>query len=290
MFAFRLISRLPLALLYLFSDFLYLIICYVMRYRKDVIDLNLLHAFPEKSASERNRIKRQFYRNFTDSFAETLKLLTISKKELDKRVKIINSHLVLDKIKQGEVVIGLTAHFFNWEASLLGIQSILRHQSEVVYQKVSNSFFENLMQELRSRFGGLPIERKSFQRHFLKERNNPRLIILAADQRPEVQENRYWQTFMNRETAFYEGAEKLAKKFKLRVVLAFVTKPKRGHYHFTYETLAEPPFEDSPHSITNRFIEKTEENIRHEPALYLWSHDRWKLPRSTAEDDRTKMA
>jgi len=284
MFAFRLISRLPLTLLYLFTDFLYLIICYVIRYRKDVIDLNLHHAFPEKSASERNRIKRHFYRNFTDSFAETVKLLTISKKELDKRVKIENSHLVLDRIEQGEVVIGLTAHFFNWEASLLGIQSILGHKSEVVYQKVTNPFFENLMQGLRSRFGGRPIERTSFQRHFLKERNNPRLIILAADQRPEVQENRYWQNFMNRETAFYEGAEKLAKKFNLRVVSAFVTKPKRGHYLFTYETLAEPPFKDSPHSITDLFIQRTEENIRHEPALYLWSHDRWKLRRPPFED------
>src|SRR5690606_10245802 len=193
MFAFRLISRLPLALLYLFSDFLYLIICYVIRYRKKVIDLNLLHAFPEKSPSERNRIKRHFYRNFTDSFAETVKLLTISESELNKRVKIQNSHLVLDKIAQGEVVIGLTAHFFNWEASLLGIQSLLGSKSEVVYQKVNSPFFETLMQELRSRFGGSPIERKSFQRHFLRERNNPRLIILAADQRPEVQENRYWQ-------------------------------------------------------------------------------------------------
>jgi len=290
MFAFRLISRLPLALLYLFSDFLYLIICYVIRYRKKVIDLNLLHAFPEKSPSERNRIKRHFYRNFTDSFAETVKLLTISESELNKRVKIQNSHLVLDKIAQGEVVIGLTAHFFNWEASLLGIQSLLGSKSEVVYQKVNSPFFETLMQELRSRFGGSPIERKSFQRHFLRERNNPRLIILAADQRPEVQENRYWQKFMNRETAFYEGAEKLAKKFNLRVVFAFVTKPKRGHYLCTYEALAEPPFDGSPHSVTDRFIQRTEENIRHEPALYLWSHDRWKLRRTSVDGGTAKMA
>src|SRR5690606_40045566 len=113
----------------------------------------VLFRSPEKSKAERDRIKRRFYRNFTDSFAETVKLLTISKEELDKRIKIENSHLVLDKIIQGEVVIGLTAHFFNWEASLLGIQSIVGHKSEVVYQKVNNPFFEILIQELRDRFG-----------------------------------------------------------------------------------------------------------------------------------------
>ncbi|HLT07149.1 MAG TPA: lysophospholipid acyltransferase family protein [Cyclobacteriaceae bacterium] len=291
MFAFRLISRLPLSVLYLISDFLFLIICYVIQYRKRVIDGNLFYAFPEKSKAERDRIKRRFYRNFTDSFAETVKLLTISKEELDKRIKIENSHLVLDKIIQGEVVIGLTAHFFNWEASLLGIQSIVGHKSEVVYQKVNNPFFESLMQELRGRFGGKTVERKSFQRHFLRERNNPRLIILAADQRPEITENRYWTSFMNRQTAFYEGAEKLAKKFDLRVVTAFVTKPKRGHYTFSYEVLAEPPFDTIHHSITDRFVEQTERNIQQEPALYLWSHDRWKIkPPQPITDPTSNMA
>jgi len=276
MFVFRLISRLPLSLLYVFSDFLYLIMCYVIQYRKKVIESNLFYAFPEKSSSERRKIKRQFYRNFTDSLAETVKLLTISEEDLAKRVKIVNVQLVLDKIDHGELIIGLTSHFFNWEAHLLAIQALVRQRCEVVYQKVNNPFFENLMQELRGRFGGKLIERKKFQRNFLRERNNPRLIVLAADQRPEKTEIRYWKEFMNRETAFYEGAEKLAKKFNHTVVFSHVSKPKRGHYTFTYEKLAAPPFEDSEHSITNSFIQQTEKNIRMEPALYLWSHDRWK--------------
>lgn len=277
MFVFRLISRLPISLLYLFSDFLFLIICYIVRYRNKVIDTNLLHAFPEKPKSERDRIKRRFYRNFTDSLAETVKLLTIPEKELAKKIKIENVQLVLDKIDQNELVIGLTAHFFNWEAHLLGVQALVQRRCEVVYQKVNNPFFEKLMRKLRSRFGGTLVERKKFQRHFLRQRDNPRLIVLAADQRPENAEIRYWADFMNRKTAFYEGAEKLAKKFNNTVVFSHVSKPKRGHYVFSYKILATPPFEDREHSITDRFIQFSEENIRQEPALYLWSHDRWKI-------------
>src|SRR5690606_15391587 len=258
MFAFRLISRLPISLLYLFSDFIYLLICYIIRYRNNVIDSNLLHAFPEKSDKERKRIKKQFYRNFTDSLAETVKLLTISEKELSKRIRIENVHLVLDKINHNELIIGLTAHFFNWEAHLLGIQALVRERCEVVYQKVNNPFFEQLMRELRSRFGGKLIERKKFQRHFLRERDNSRLIILAADQRPEQTDIRYWASFMNRKTAFYEGAEKLAKKFNNTVIFSHVSKPKRGHYVFSYQVLAAPPFEDKEHSITDRFIQLSE--------------------------------
>lgn len=276
MFAFRFISYLPLPVLYLFSDFLYLMVCYVIRYREKIIDTNLYYAFPEKSTHERSKIKRRFYRNFTDSLAETVKLLTISQESMAKMVKIENLNIVLERINKGELVIGLTAHFFNWEAHLLGVMAHVQKRCEVVYLKVNNPFFENLMYALRSRFGGKLVERKQFQRNFLRERNSPRLIVLAADQRPQHSEHRYWNTFMNRETAFFEGAEKIAKKFNHTVIYSHVTKPKRGHYVFTYEIIEEPPFEGENHSITDGFIRRTEKNIRQEPSLYLWSHNRWR--------------
>lgn len=279
MFFFRLISYLPLPILYLFSDFLYLIACYVVGYRAKVIDENLLHAFPEKTEKERKQIKKQFYRNFTDSMAETIKFLTITKKELANRMTLINSNLVTDKVNNGETVIGVCGHFFNWEANLLAFTSSLEQKCEVVYTKVTNPFFENLMYTMRSRFGGNLVEKKNFQRNFIKKRNEPRLIVLAADQRPDYAELRYWTTFMNRETAFFEGAEKLAKKFNNPVIFGAAHKPRRGHYVFSYRLIAAPPHDDEPHSITDQFIALTEQNIREEPALYLWSHNRWKESR-----------
>lgn len=88
MFFFRLLSYLPLSVLYLFSDLIYLIARYLLSYRKNVIDENLKFAFPEKSAEERKQIRNQFYRNFTDAFfAETIKMLTISEKELRQRLR-----------------------------------------------------------------------------------------------------------------------------------------------------------------------------------------------------------
>src|SRR5690554_3640542 len=106
MFAFRIISYLPLSILYLFSDFLYLMVCYVIRYREKVIDANLYYAFPEKSIYERIKIKKEFYRNFTDSLAETIKLLTLSEKNVAEMVKIENLNIVLERINKGELVIG----------------------------------------------------------------------------------------------------------------------------------------------------------------------------------------
>lgn len=277
MFLFKLISYLPFWILYFFSDILYLLGYHVLKYRQKVIFDNLLHAFPEKSDKERKKIAKKFYRNLTDSFAEIIKMYTISKEDLDKRVKIENKEIVLEAIQNGQVIIGLTGHFFNWEMHLQQMMANVSNQVDVVYTKVKSPFFEKLMMKIRTRFGGSMVEKDLFQKDYLRKRAQPRCIVLAADQRPNNREIRYWTNFMNRETAFFEGAEKLTKRFNHAVFYSNVSKPKRGHYIFNYEIIGTPPYSDEPdHSITDEFIRLLEANIREYPELYLWSHNRWK--------------
>lgn len=277
MLLFRLFSKLPLEVLFIFSDLFYILAYYIIGYRKKIVLDNIKYAFPEKSDAEVQIIARKFYRNFTDSMAETIKLLTMSKKELDRRFIIKNASLVIDSINNGEIVIGMCGHFFNWEGHLVSASFDVRDKCETVYTKLNAPFFEKLMKSIRCRFGAILTERKSFQRAFLKNRNKARLIVLAADQRPNLSDIRYWAPFMSRETAFFEGGEKLAKKFNTKVIYAHTSKPKRGHYIFDYQILSEPPYLNHiPHSITDNFIKLLEQNIRDQPSLYLWSHNRWK--------------
>src|ERR1700709_2604047 len=83
---FYLISLLPMRLLYIISDFIYIIIYHLLGYRKDVVLDNLEKAFPSKTNDERIKIAKQFYHNLLDSFIETIKLLSASNKFLGKRV------------------------------------------------------------------------------------------------------------------------------------------------------------------------------------------------------------
>lgn len=273
----RLLSKLPLRVLFVFSDLIYLTAYYLIGYRKNTVRANLKQAFPEKSSKERRQIERKFYKNFTDSLAETIKLLTIGKKELNNRFHVKNPTLIFEKVDQGEIIVGMCGHLFNWEGHLLTVSSEVQEKCETIYTRVNQPFFEHLMQKIRGRMGADLTERKSFQRAFLKKRNIPRLIVLAADQRPNLADIRYQRPFMNRETTFFEGGEKLAKKFNLTVIYAFISKPRRGYYEYDYQILAEPPYEDHrTHSITDAFVALLEENIRHQPSLYLWSHNRWK--------------
>lgn len=172
----------------------------------------------------------------------------------------------------------------------MGFSAAVDNRTEVVYLKINSPLFENLMQKVRTRFGGGIVERSQFTRNYLKNKNVPRTIILAADQRPQLSEIRYWTTFLNRETAFFEGAEKLAKKFGHAVVYSETKKPKRGHYIFTYHLIAAPPYKEENHSITEKFIQMTEKNIQEEPSLYLWSHNRWKEKKTELHTEKKKVA
>jgi KDO2-lipid IV(A) lauroyltransferase len=264
--------------LYLFSDVLYLIARYVARYRKKVIDDNLLHAFPEKTAEERKAIRNKFYRNFTDSIAETIKSISISKEELSRRFTITNQDHLDQGVLEGKSVLLLAGHFFNWELGLQQAAVLSQVPSEGVYLKLSSPFFNQLMYEARTRFGNTITEKQEFRHTAKTLETQHRVVQLAADQRPNRRTTRYQRDFLNRPAYFFEGAEHIAKSKDLPVYFGEITKKGRGRYQATYELLSKGPYDSHPeHSITDAFCARLEANIRLQPDLYLWSHKRWRM-------------
>ena len=278
MLFFRLLSYLPLPALYLITDLVYLIARFVVRYRKKVIDENLLHAFPDKSEKERKAIRNQFYRNFTDSIAEIIKSLTISKEELSRRFIITNPELLDQEVQNGKSILLVAGHFFNWELGLQRAALLSKVPSEGVYLKINNPFFANLMYQIRTRFGNRITEKQEFRETVKTLGTQHRVVQLAADQRPTNRAIRYLRPFLHRPAYFFEGAEQIAKSMDLPVYFGEITKKGRGHYQATYELLSKGPYTDhAEHSITDAFCERLEANIRLQPDLYLWSHKRWKV-------------
>lgn len=264
--------------MYLITDFVYLVARFIVRYRKKVIDENLLHAFPEKSENERKAIRNRFYRNFTDSIAEIIKSLTISKEELSRRFTITNQELLDQEVQNGKSVLLLAGHFFNWELGLQRAALLSKVPSEGVYLKINNPFFDRLMYQIRTRFGNTVTEKKEFRDTVKTVDSEHRIVQLAADQRPNNRTTRYLRTFLNRPAYFFEGAEHIAKSMDLPVFFGEITKKGRGKYQATYELISRGPYgSDLPHSITDAFCKRLEENIRNQPDLYLWSHNRWKV-------------
>ncbi len=270
-----LLSLLPFFVLYLISDLIFVILYYLIRYRRKIILTNLQIAFPEKNEAELDRISRRFYRNFTDNWIETIKLLSISKSALSKRLSgNFDVFYALHK-KNKSVQVNL-AHFFNWEIMTLYTGIMQPYPFLTVYYQQRDNITNRLIVHLRSRWGNPQLPVNSIKKEILAWRGKQYLMALGADQSPPNCEDAYWLYFLNRPTAFLKGPEKLARMQNLSVVMMTTSRPKRGHYHFEYVLVAEDPKDLPEGELMRRYIKHVEANIHLQPELYLWSHRRWK--------------
>jgi KDO2-lipid IV(A) lauroyltransferase len=277
MFFIRLFSRLPLFTLYTLSGFLYILTYYVVGYRRKLVKANIERSFPEKTKKEIDNIQREFYRNLCDYAVETIKLLTIKKADLGRRVVFKNIEKLEVYKGSGQSVILLASHQFNWEWIVAAGNFSLPIPVDFVYQSVENKTIDHFLLSCRSRFGAYPIERNDVAREMVKRKDLVRGIAIVADQYPgQKRDKRFLTTFLNQETAFFYGANQLAALTKYPVMFASIKKIKRGFYEVSLISIAEPPYEKDSPVIIERYAKAAEKVIREYPSGWLWSHNRWK--------------
>lgn len=275
----RVISKLPLSVLYGFSDFLFFITYYVTGYRKEIVWKNLTKSFPEKGEKELTAIIKQFYRDLCDYGVETLKLLTISREELGKRMVFKNPEILEKFAIKNQSVLILASHQFNWEWLLAAGCFNLPMPVDFVYQEQSSKFFNDFSLAGRMRFGGHPIIREHVARESIrrKGKQESRAIAIIADQFPgQGQDKRYWTKFLNQDTAFFQGIERLAELTQYPAVFFSVKKIKRGYYESTGTPITQPPYERDGHELLNTYACMIEEKLEQQPSNWLWTHNRWK--------------
>nr|WP_255594056.1 lysophospholipid acyltransferase family protein [Pontibacter sp. HSC-14F20] len=279
-------SLLPLPVLYLLADFLFVLVYYVIGYRKKVVLQNLRNSFPEKSEQEIQGIARAFYRQFPDLIVEILKLASMDAAEMRRRIVFSNQEVLDDYVQRGGTVITMGSHSGNWEWILSAGAVQFGFPAEGVYKPLKNEFFEEFMLYLRGRLGARLIKMKDTMRDFVRNRKTPRVVAMLSDQTPPYGEIQFWTTFLNQDTPFFVGAEKLAHAFGCPVLFLDVERIKRGHYCLTFDVLSDGTTKpgEGTFLITEGFARKLETSIRRNPANYLWTHKRWKHKRPKAAD------
>jgi Kdo2-lipid IVA lauroyltransferase/acyltransferase len=280
------LSLLPLPVLYLLADFLFVLVYYVIGYRKKVVLQNLRNSFPEKSEQEIQGIAKAFYRQFPDLIVEILKLASMDAAEMRRRIVFSNQEVLDGFVRQGKTVITMGSHSGNWEWVLPAGAVQYNFPADGIYKRIKNPFFEEFMLYLRGRLGARLIEMKDTMRDFVRNRKTPRVVAMLSDQTPPYGEIQFWATFLNQDTPFFVGAEKLANAFSCPVLFLDVERFKRGHYRLTFEVLSDGTTkpEEGTYPITEAFANKLESSIRRNPANYLWTHKRWKHKRPQAAD------
>ncbi len=262
--------------MYWLSDGIYLFMYYGFGYRREIVKKNLLIAFPEKTDTERTQIGKEFYKNFIDTFIETIKLVSISRKEFDRRLSI-NAEVLNNLLPTGQSAQIHSGHFFNCEFMNLGVAANSHYPFVGIFTALTNKTFNRLMLKVRGQYGTILIPSSDFRTRFRQYTDKPYSLGLVADQNPVDPTNAYWVKFFGRMTPFVKGPEKGAKNMNTAVIMADMYKIKRGFYRIDLTLLTTRPKETPDGYITKTLVNFIEESVRKRSYNYLWSHRRWKF-------------
>ncbi|MGX5818350.1 lysophospholipid acyltransferase family protein [Chitinophaga lutea] len=278
------ISLLPLWLLYGISDVLCFFVYRVLGYRRKVVLENLRQAFPEKPEAEIRRLAAKFYRNLTDMMVETIKLLTMSRRSLQRRFDC-DLTVLRELYAQGKSCQLHLGHNFNWEWANLFCMQGVQFPFLVVFMPITNKAVNRMFVHFREKFGTKLIPANDMRNGMAPWLGQQYLIALVADQNPGNPRRSYWFPFLNRMTAFYKGPEMSARRFDIPVVFADIRKVRRGYYKAQLKLAFEHPRQEPEGRITEAFVQYLEKNIREQPEVWVWSHRRWKHVYDPAHDE-----
>lgn len=271
------IAWLPLGVLYALSDCICFFLKHILKYRRKVINENLKACFPEKTEDEIDDIRNDFYLHLSDVIVETVKLLNISDKTLDKRIEVVNYQLIDDISKENKSIILFLAHYCNWE----WVPDVSRfYTSEMksyhVYKMLRDHVSDRLFLRIRSRFHSIGIEQHKVVKEVLgMARDKEKFMIgFISDHRPNVKEAPFHVFFLNHNTPVNDVGEALGKRCGMRFVYLDLSKPRRGHYRMEFKELA-PEHPEEKMAYTKEYFKMLEKSIRRQPPYWLWSHRRW---------------
>lgn len=270
-----LFSLLPFWVLYRVSDFFCFIIYRVIGYRKKVVTENLKNSFPEKTEEEIRTITQRFYQNFCDTWIEMIKMISINKNTLAKRIQHDFS-LLEELYKTGQSVQIFAGHFMNWEYTTASVPNNQPYPLLGVYMPVGSKIFDRLIQYLRSRYGTILLRAGHVARDMEPWKNKPHLMGLIADQSPSNPQQAHWFYFMNQPAGFIRKPWVLIRRQKQPAVYLKVNRLKRGYFFYEVLPITLDPANADDKEMALRYRDLLEADIRNNPDNYLWTHRRWK--------------
>ena len=285
----RSLAWLPLPLLYVTADILFLLLYHVFRLEHKLTRDNLQRAFPDMSGKERKRIAAKSYRNALHVLFETIHAQRISATELRRRMQFENPELADQLLDKYGKVLTVAAHQGNWEWLEMAGSLCMSAPLATLYKPLSHPGIEKMLNETRQRFGGKMISTQHALPQLVRFTRDRSIIAMLADQGPQPHGEKHWATFLGQDTAFYPGVEKLARMLKMPVLFTHVTRIKRGHYRVRFELLGEPPWDLPEGELMERYIHSVEQQIIAHPEDWLWMYKRWKYHKRPSDGEQSSV-
>lgn len=278
------LSLLPLRALYMLSDFLAWLIHRVAAYRVKVVRKNLAESFPGRDARWLAKVERDFYHWLCDYFMETVKLTTMSGRQMARRMTFHNLEPVAKALREGRNVTLYLGHFCNWE----WVSSLPMHLGGApnarfgqIYHPLENEGADLLFFKIRGRFGATSIPLNDTLQTLLgwKRDGHPSIVGYIADQTPNFNSIHLWLDFLRHDTPVFTGPERISRMLHTEVYYVDMTRPRRGYYSASMVKIADDAAALEKFELTRIYYDCLQRSIENDPPLWLWSHRRWKRTR-----------
>lgn len=287
------VGKLPLRFHYFVGDILSWIAEKLIRYRTDVVWVNISRSFPQMKYKELKKVYKDFYRHLGEIVAETMWFAAATYKRLYDSgiVTVMNPEEINDYFLSTPSMTVLSTHCGNWEmmGGFLGYRTesgvkvaIDEKHIQVVYKKLSNPVSDEIFR--RNRVAALEevgtsceIESSNILRQTLKQKDERKVYIYPTDQAP------YWKAgkhpvgeFMHQQTNVMLGSVGVACKLSHSVMYMKMKHVERGRYEMTLIPICRDASEYTPEEIMRKYYDLLEEEINETPHNWLWTHKRWK--------------
>lgn len=272
---------------YVVENLIFVLLRYCLRYRMKVVKTNLRNSFPEKDERELAVIRRRFYRTLAEIFVDTINLAGLTPEKGRSLLTVKGLEEQKERVG-GRDWIAMTAHFGCWEyCSFWGLYDPTQIVV-AVYHPLRSRIVEAFYQRLRNGDYATTVAMKESLRFYLRNRaggiGGRNLVMgLIADQNPPRRPDSRWFRFLNQDTIFFDGGEKLALRCHLPVYFVRMDRLRRGRYQMSFVPLYDGVEEVAPNEITERYVRELERVICERPELWMWSHRRWKHKRTHAK-------
>lgn len=269
-------SKLPRRVLYVISDFLFLVLYKIFSYRTKVVKQNMEKSFPAMSEKEIKHLMDRFYRHLCDVIVETIQGFSISNNEIMTQVQCQGHEQMYQVLSQGKSIIAVGGHYNNWEKAALALPLYIQAPCIGIYKPLSNAFLDQKLKKSRENSGLKFISTKEVSSYMEKNKKIPTIYFFLSDQSPSNPKYAYWTYFLGRKTPTLQGAEKYARQFEYPIYYGDIHKTGRGFYRVNMEHLLSPPYTQAEGEITQIHTARLEQTILEDPAYWLWTHKRWK--------------
>ena len=272
----KLLSYLPLPVLYQLSNAVSFFLFHIVRYRRETSYGNIQRSFPAINSGEILSIQKQAYSYICDSFFELVKAHNISNKELQSRVTIKGIEEIANVLAENNSVLLLSAHTAPTEWIAQALHLNLGCHIDPVYKPAHSKTVDKFIFEVRSRYKSTPIPYKNLAKDVVARKNIKRCIAVLADLAPRRREQALQVKFLNQPTRFFSSIERIAKLSDMPVFFIAINRQKRGHYAARVLKLCDRPSTENNIRLTEKYVQLVESVIVNKPEAWLWTHRRWK--------------